>query len=52
MTEDQIERRVEHMVNVADARLMRGRLAQAEYDAEMKRIHAWAEAQYQKAKQS
>jgi len=42
MTEDQIERRVD----LLDSMLMSGRLTQAEYDEEMKRLHNWADDQY------
>jgi len=46
MTEEQIERRVEMRVDLLDSLLMSGRLTQAEYDDEMKRLHDWAENQY------
>ena len=46
MTEDQIERRVERRVDILDSALMSGRLTQAEYDDEMKRLHNWADDQY------
>lgn len=46
MTEDQIERRVEARVDLLDSLLMSGRLTQAEYDEEMKRLNDWAEEQY------
>lgn len=46
MTEDQIERRVEARVDRLDSLLMSGRLTQAEYDEEMKRLNDWAEEQY------
>lgn len=48
MTEEQIERRVEHLFNRLDARLMDGQMTQAEYDAEAKRIHEWAEERYRR----
>lgn len=43
MTEDQIERAVEHMFDVLDYKLMRGKLTQEQYDAEAKAIHDWSE---------
>lgn len=46
MTEDQIERRVERMFDALDARLMRGDLTQAAYDAEAAKVSAWAESEY------
>jgi len=49
MTEDQIERRVEMIMDALDARLMSGSLSQSDYDQEVKRLRAWAEQQYQKS---
>jgi hypothetical protein len=49
MTEDQIERRVERIMDTLDARLMSGSLSQSDYDQEVKRLRAWAERQYQKS---
>ena len=46
MTEDQIERRVERMIDSLDARFMRGTLSREEYDREMDDITAWANLQY------
>lgn len=46
MTEDQIERRVEARVDAADRAFMARRMTQAEYDACIKAINAWAGAQY------
>lgn len=46
MTEDQIERRVEARVDLLDSLLISGRLTQAEYAEEMKRLNDWAEEQY------
>jgi len=46
MTEDQIERRVERIMDTLDARLMSGSLSQSDYDQEVKRLHDWAEEQY------
>lgn len=50
MTEDQIERRIEARVDLLDSLLMSGRLTQAEYDEEIKRLNDWAEEQYQALK--
>lgn len=47
MTEDQIERRVEMIMDSLDARLMSGSLSQSDYDQEVKRLNDWAERQYQ-----
>jgi hypothetical protein len=44
MTEDQVERAVERMFDALDARLMAGKLSQAEYDAEGMKIARWAYA--------
>ncbi len=46
MSEDQIERRAESMMDAADRAFMAGRLTQDEYDGECHRINAWVEAQY------
>lgn len=48
-TEDQIEREVERATDRYDARLMSGRFTQAEYDAAMRDLAAWAEKQYRNA---
>lgn len=50
MTEDQIERRVERIMDSLDARLMSGCLSQSDYDQEVKRLRAWAERQYQESR--
>jgi hypothetical protein len=42
MTEEQIERRVERAMDRLDARLMSGRLSQAEYDREVVALDKWA----------
>jgi hypothetical protein len=44
MTEDQIERRVERMMDALDAQLMSGALTQGEYDSNVRDLDAWAEA--------
>jgi hypothetical protein len=44
MTEDQIERRVERMMDALDAQLMNGALTQREYDSNVRDLNAWAEA--------
>jgi len=46
LTEDQIERQVERFTDRADAAFMAGKLTQAEYDARMKEISLWADAEY------
>ena len=48
MTEEQIEREVEHKFDVLDRRLMNGSLTQEEYDAETNRVTAWADYQSEK----
>lgn len=50
MNEHQIESIVEHNTNGLDARLMAGKLTQAEYDAEIKKLDRWATAEFSKAK--
>lgn len=50
MTEDQIERRVEMIMDSLDARLMSGCLSQSDYDQEVKRLRAWEESQYQESR--
>jgi hypothetical protein len=46
MTEDQIERRVERMMDALDAQLMNGALTQREYDSNVRDLNAWAEAKF------
>lgn len=46
MTEDQIERRVESMVNRLDEQFMSSDMCQSEYDDEMRKIDQWATQQY------
>jgi hypothetical protein len=46
MTEDQIERRVERVMDALDARLMSGKLSQADYDWEVVSLDKWASQQY------
>ncbi len=47
MTEEQIERRVEAMIDRLDERFMSDpELTQEAYDARIREIDAWAEAQY------
>lgn len=43
MSEDQIERAVERMVDAVDARFMRGGMSSTEYNSEMRKIDAWAD---------
>lgn len=52
MTEDQIENAVSRRTDGIDARYMRGALTEAEYQAEMKALNAWAEAQYAAARKA
>lgn len=46
MTEYQIERQVQYKFDNLDARLMNGKLSQAEYDLLAKKINAWADKEY------
>jgi hypothetical protein len=46
MTEEDIEIRVERMVDRLDARFMAGEFEQEEYDAQYKQINEWAKARY------
>lgn len=49
MTEEQIERRVEHLTDAVDRALMAGRLTEDEYNAAVRKIDRWAEQQYRTA---
>jgi hypothetical protein len=50
MTEDRIERKVERFVDRLDWVFMhRQSMSQADYDANMRAIHEWAEARYAEA---
>lgn len=44
MTEDQIERRVEKMVDALDRQLMAGTMSQQDYTKAMRDLDRWAEA--------
>jgi hypothetical protein len=44
MTEEQIERRVEIMVDHLDRLLMSGQMTQGDYDAAMRELDRWASA--------
>jgi hypothetical protein len=46
MTEEQIERRVESMVDHLDRLLLSGQMTQGEYDAAMRSLNQWAEDQW------
>lgn len=46
LTEDQIERHVERMIDRLDVRFVRGALTQAEYDLRMRAIDDWAQREY------
>jgi len=50
MTADQIENKVERAMNGLDARLMGGKLSQAEYDREVVALDKWAQQQYDSAR--
>lgn len=49
MTEERIERQVEHRMNQLDARLMVGVYDQADYDAKVLELTKWADEQYKLA---
>jgi hypothetical protein len=49
MTEEQIERAVERKIDRLDRKFMKSEMTQAEYDAAMREIHEWSEAQYAEA---
>jgi hypothetical protein len=46
MTEVQIERHVETIMDLLDARLMSGCLSYSEYNQEVQRLREWADRQY------
>lgn len=48
MTEDEIERVVERMIDAADKRLLNGLITQDEYDREIFKIDEWATREYKK----
>lgn len=48
LTEDQIERKVERMIDALDKSFMNGELTQDAYDKEMKSIDDWAQEQYKR----
>lgn len=45
MTEDQIERRAEKMMDALDRKFMAGQIDQKTYDSNVKDLDRWAEAQ-------
>ena len=47
LTEDEIERRVEKMVDHLDRVFMNGDMTQKNYDLAMLNLHDWAERQYE-----
>jgi hypothetical protein len=49
MTEDQIERRVERMMDHLDRLLLAGQMPQQDYDAAVKDLDAWAKARNREA---
>ena len=46
LTEDQIERRVEKMIDYLDRMFMAGKMTQADYDKRIADTNKWAEAKY------
>ena len=46
LTEDQIERRIEKMVDNIDRRLMAGLMSPKDYDREMRDLREWERSQY------
>jgi cytochrome c peroxidase len=52
MTEEQIERRVERMMDALDAQLMNSALTQSEYDNNVRDLNAWAEAKMNEGKRT
>lgn len=52
MTEEQIELRVEKMVDHLDRVFLSGQMSQDDYDKAMRDLNAWAEAAYRKAVRS
>ena len=49
MTEDQIERKVEHFIDHLDWVFTHQAMSQDQYDKNMLAIHKWAEAKYAEA---
>lgn len=49
MTEDQIERKVEVMMDRLDKQYMNGSITEGEYQAEIKSINEWATEEIRKA---
>jgi hypothetical protein len=49
MTEDQIERKIQRFVDHLDWVFMHQSMSQADYDANLRAIHEWAEARYAEA---
>ena len=50
MTEAQIERRVERMVDHLDRLLMSGQMTQSDYDAAIRSLDQWAERKLNSAR--
>jgi hypothetical protein len=46
MTENQIERRTESMINSLDRTFMNTSMSQEEYDSKMAEIRKWADTEY------
>jgi hypothetical protein len=52
MTEDQIERRVEHMTDALDRRYMNSAMSEADYTAQLAKIDRWADWERRFARES
>lgn len=46
MTVDQIERHVEHEMDILDAAFLRGKLTEGEYNSECDALDKWADDMY------
>jgi hypothetical protein len=46
LTEDQIETRIERMIDHLDRAYLAGQIDEKTYDLAMRDLHAWAEAKY------
>lgn len=50
MTEDQIERAVERMIDKADKKFLSGEMTDTEYDMEISIINRWSKEEYKRSK--
>lgn len=50
MTEERIERTIEHAMDKLDERFMRGEISRAKYAHEVEKLDAWAEREYRKVR--